>query len=235
VQKIFKEFEEDWDKNYVVTFDFSKWASLYKSQVTIATIIGQPLYNLSSYDSISKAANAYMAMFTVLVLMPKAISSIAMYFGFNTIKKYSIFLNGTIRNIIENRRNELKNGSTANFNLLDLLLITNSSNDSDEYIEGEQPMDDTASGLCFIAYNIAKNPLTLEKLRAEILKIFGSDTTSMITYEDLERCRYIDALVKEMLRHSNPAPFNLRVLDDYESVGDCLWSPGTWFWPDHHR
>ncbi|KAF0560064.1 cytochrome P450 [Gigaspora margarita] len=252
VQKIFREFEEEWDKNDVVTFDFSKWASLYKSQVSIATIIGQPLYNLSSYDSISKAANAYMAMFTVLVFMPKALGSIAMYFGFNTLKKYSIFLNGTIRSIVEKRRNELKNGSTANFNLLDLLLITNSSNDSDEYIEGEQPMDDveietnlaettaasietTASGLCFIAYNIAKNPLTLEKLRAEILKVFGSDTTTIITYEDLEKCRYIDALVKEMLRHSNPAPFNLRVLDDYESVGDCLWSPGTWFWPDHHR
>ncbi|KAF0477235.1 cytochrome P450 [Gigaspora margarita] len=251
-QKIFKEFEKEWYKNDVVTFDFSKWASQYKSQITIETIIGQPLYNLSSYDLIYRDANAYTAIITLLVFVPKVIGSIAMFFYLNAMKSHSIFLNGTIHSIIQKRRNELKNGSTANFNLLDLLLITNSSNDSDENIESEQPMDDveiktnlaettaisietTASALSFIIYNIAKNPSTLEKLRLEILKVFGSDANSIIAYEDLENCRYIDALVKEILRHSNPAPYNLRMLDDYESVGNYLWSPGTWFWPDQHR
>ncbi|RIB14792.1 cytochrome P450, partial [Gigaspora rosea] len=154
--------------------------------------------------------------------------------------------------IIQNRRDEIRNGSTTNFNLLDLLLITNLSNDSEEYIEYEQSLNDeeiegnlveitaasiemTKNALSFLVYNVAKNPLILEKLRAEILKVFGSDTNLMITYEALENCRYLDALVKELLRHSNPGPYNLRVLDSYECVGNYHFSPGTWFWLDHHR
>ncbi|CAG8698164.1 16663_t:CDS:2, partial [Dentiscutata heterogama] len=191
-------------------------------EVAIATIIGQPLNNLPSIDSISKAAAQYVGMFAFLMFIPKIIS------------------------------NEIKNGSTTSFNLLDLLLVINSFNDSEEYIEGEQPMNDeeieanlaevtatsietTTSALCFPVYNVTKNPLTLEKLRAEIFKVFGSDTTLTITFEALESCRYLDALIKEMLRHSNPGPFTLRVLDGYENVGDYHWSPGTWFFVDNHR
>ncbi|CAG8471906.1 21743_t:CDS:2 [Gigaspora margarita] len=252
VQKIFKEFEKQWDENDITTLDFSKWVTCYKAKVTIVTIIGQPLYNLSSFDSISKAASEYIALFAFLVFVPKCISNIVMLFGFNTVKKNSMFLNGTMRNIIQNRRNEIKNGSTTSFNLLDLLLVSNSSNDSEEYIEGEQPMDDdeiennlaesTATSietisntLCFLIYNVVKNPSILEKIHAEILKIFGSDINSTITYETLESCRYIDAVVKETLRHSNPVPYNLRMLDDDERMDKFDWSPGTWFWIDHRR
>ncbi|CAG8533696.1 3804_t:CDS:2, partial [Gigaspora rosea] len=234
-QKIFKEFEEQWNKNDVTILDFSKWVSRYKTKVTFDTVIGQPLYNLSSFDSLSKAASEYIAMFIFSVFVPKIISNIFMFFGFNAMKKDSVFLNGTIRSIIQNRRDEIRNGSTTNFNLLDLLLITNLSNDSEEYIEYEQSLNDeeiegnlveitaasiemTKNALSFLVYNVAKNPLILEKLRAEILKVFGSDTNLMITYEALENCRYLDALVKELLRHSNPGPYNLRVLDSYECV-----------------
>ncbi|CAG8785389.1 37423_t:CDS:2, partial [Gigaspora margarita] len=251
-QKIFKEFEEQWDKNDVTILDFSKWVSRYKTKVTFDTVIGQPLYNLSSFDSLSKAASEYIAMFIFSVFVPKIISKIFMFFGFNAMKKDSVFLNGTIRSIIQKRRDEIRNGSTTNFNLLDLLLITNLSNDSEEYIEDEQSLNDeeiegnlveitaasiemTKNALSFLVYNVAKNPLILEKLRAEILKVFGSDTNLMITYEALENCRYLDALVKELLRHSNPGPYNLRVLDSYEYVGNYHFSPGTWFWLDHHR
>ncbi|CAG8675867.1 20905_t:CDS:2, partial [Dentiscutata erythropus] len=251
-QKIFKELEEQLNKNDVTTLDFSEWVSWYKAKETITTVIGQPLYDLPSFDSISKAAAQYVGMFAFLMLVPKIISSIFMRFGFNSMKKKSVFLNGTIRNIIKKRRDEIKNGSTTNFNLLDLLLIINSSNYSEEYIEGEQPMNDeeieanlaevtsvsietTTSAICFLVFNVAKNPLILEKLRAEIFKVFGSDTTLPITYEALESCRYLDALIKETLRHSNPGPFILRVLDGYESVGGYHWSPGTWFFVDNHR
>ncbi|KAF0379664.1 cytochrome P450 [Gigaspora margarita] len=205
-QKIFKEFEEQWDKNGVTTFDFSKWISLYKAKVTISIVIGQPLYNLHSFDSISKAAAEYVGMFAFLIFVPKIVS---------------------IRGIIQKRRDEIRNGSTTNFNLLDLLLITNFSNDSEDYIEGEQPMNDEE-----IEGNLAE--ITAFLLRRNP-KVFGSDTNSIITYEALESCHYLDGLIKELLRHSNPGPFNLRVLDSYENVGNYHWSPGTWFFVDHHR
>ncbi|CAG8612972.1 12734_t:CDS:2 [Dentiscutata erythropus] len=253
VQKIFKESEKQWDDSDVTTLDFSKWVAWYKAEITISTVIGQPLlYDSESYDSIAKAAADYLAMFAFLVFLPKFIGTLFMLFGYDTVKKRSVFLNGTMRSIIKKRRDEIKNGSPANFNLLDLLIVTNSSQDSEEYIEGEEPMDDQeiesnlaestaasietiSTSLCFLVYNVAKNPSVLEKMRAEILKVLGSDTNSTITYEDIESCRYIDAVVKETLRHSNPAPYNLRVLDDYEKVGNHNWTPGTWFWPDHHK
>ncbi|CAG8755879.1 13046_t:CDS:2, partial [Dentiscutata erythropus] len=220
-QKIFEEYEKQWDKNDGITLDFSKWISLYKAKVTIATVIGQPLYNLPSFDSISRAAAEYVIM-------------------------ESVFLNGTIRSIIQERRDKIMSGSIPNFNLLDLLLITNSSSNSEGYIEGEQPMNDeeietnlaeitTSNALCFLVYNVAKNPLNHEKLCAEIFKIFGSDTNAMVTYEDLEKCRYVDALVKESLRSSNPVPYNLRVLNGDDSTDKFHWSPGTWFLIDNQR
>ncbi|CAG8832168.1 21236_t:CDS:2, partial [Gigaspora margarita] len=250
VQKIFKELEKQWDENNIVTLDFSKWVFCYKTKITIETVIGQSLYNLP-FDSISKAASEHIAMFAFLAFVPNCISNIVMLLGFNTMKKNFIFLNGTTSNIIKKRRNEIKNGSPTAFNLLDLLLIANSLNDS-EYIEGERPMDDdeiennlsdiiaasietTANTLCFLIYNVSKNPLILEKICAEILKIFGSNKNSMITYEDLEKCQYIDALIKETIRHTNPIPYNIRILDGDESIDKSHWESGTWFWIDHHR
>ncbi|CAG8504857.1 18208_t:CDS:10 [Dentiscutata erythropus] len=251
VQKIFIELEDHWNESGAITLDLSKWVSNYKTKVAIETIIGQPS---SSYNllSISKAASEYIAMLAFLVFVPKCISSIVMFFAFSTMKKNSVFLNGTVRSIIENRRNEVKNGSTVKFNLLDLLLIANSPNDSEEYIKGEQPMNDdeiesnlaesfsasietTSSAFCFLIYTIAKNPSILGKLCAEILKIFGSDTNSMITHEALEKCLYVDALVKEILRHSSPVPYNLRMLDGYESTDKFRWLPGTCFLVDNRR
>ncbi|RIB30548.1 cytochrome P450 [Gigaspora rosea] len=112
---------------------------------------------------------------------------------------------------------------------------------NDEEIEGNLAeitavsIETTASALSFLIFNVVKNPLILEKLHAEILKVFGSDINSTITYEALESCRYLDGLIKELLRHSNPGPFNLRVLESYENVGNYHWSPGTWFFVDNHR
>ncbi|CAG8790212.1 10482_t:CDS:2, partial [Dentiscutata erythropus] len=250
-QEIFREFENEWDKNDVVTLDISNWITYYKAKLTITTVIGQALYNLSSFESISKAASEYMAMLAFMVLIPKSISKLVSI-GFGGMKKKSIFLNGTMHKIILNRRIEIKNGSPTNFNLLDLLLISNLSNDSEVYIEGEQPMNDdeimvnlaeitaasidtTSSAFCFLIYNVVKNPSILKELRAQILEVFGSNTNSKITYEDLERCHYIDALIKETLRHSNPIPYNLRLLDGNESIDKFQWPSGTWFFIDDHR
>ncbi|KAF0510696.1 cytochrome p450 [Gigaspora margarita] len=89
-------------------------------------------------------------------------------------------------------------------------------------------------------FKLYKNTLMLgqeneENESWEILKIFGSDKNSMITYEDLEKCQYIDALIKETIRHTNPIPYNIRILDGDESIDKSHWESGTWFWIDHHR
>ncbi|CAG8635917.1 15152_t:CDS:2 [Cetraspora pellucida] len=251
VQNIFKEYEVYWDENKEVTLDFSTWVYNYKAQVSVMTVIGQQLYNLPSLDLISKAASEYIAMFAFLVFVPKIVSRILMLIGFNTMKKRSIFLNGTIKNVVQKRREEIENGSPTNFNLLDLLLTSNLLNDS-ESIKGEEPftneevvtnlaeitatsIETTSSALCFLVYNVAQNPSVIEKIRAEILKVFGPDTNTIITYETLGRCHYIEAAIKEALRITSPVPYNLRILDGEESVGKFHWPSGTWFWINHHR
>ncbi|KAF0445750.1 cytochrome P450 [Gigaspora margarita] len=50
--------------------------------------------------------------------------------------------NGTVDHIIKKRRKEIDNGSPVNFNLLDLLLISNSSHDFQNVEDDEPPMND---------------------------------------------------------------------------------------------
>ncbi|CAG8753565.1 15553_t:CDS:2, partial [Dentiscutata heterogama] len=155
-------------------------------------------------------------------------------------------------NIIEKRRKEIEDGSSVNFNLLDLLLVSNSSRDIQDFEDDEQPMNDieiksiiaevlavsiesTVITVCYLVYNVAKNPKVLEKIRAELLDVFGPDENTTITYKNLERCHYIDAVVNEILRYSIPIPSNLRVLEGDEIIGDHYWPSGTWFWIDTER
>ncbi|CAG8748303.1 21609_t:CDS:2, partial [Dentiscutata erythropus] len=153
--------------------------------------------------------------------------------------------------IIKKRRQEIENGSPVNFNFLDLLLVSNTQRDFENF-EDEPPMNDieikallaeaiaasvetVSSAVCFLVYNVAKNPKVLEKIRAEILDVFGPDKNSTITYENLERCHYIDAVVNESMRYKAPAPANMRILEGDEVIGEHYWPSGTWFWLNNDR
>ncbi|CAG8840262.1 20561_t:CDS:1, partial [Racocetra persica] len=132
VQKLFKDFENQWDSGVIL--DFSTWMSCYKTQITVETVIGKRSYDAESIYTISKGATEYIAMFAFLFFTPRYICNIIMTLWFKSMKQNSIFFNGTIGNIIQELRDEIAKGSSISFNLLDLLLISNTHNDS-EYIE----------------------------------------------------------------------------------------------------
>ncbi|RIB08604.1 cytochrome P450, partial [Gigaspora rosea] len=267
VQGIFKRAEKQWEGKNSVTFDLSKWMSCYKTDISSITLIGRPSYSLALFDNndnsestkslveeslkLTKAVPAYMAMLTLMLYVPKYVFSIVML-GFKTMMKNNVMFNGTVDHIIKKRRKEIEDGSPVNFNFLDLLLISNSSHDSQNFEDDELPMNDseikailaevlaasiesTVSAVCLLVYNVAKNPKVLEKIRAEILNVFGLDENIIITYENLERCHYIEAVINESLRYSTPLPANLRVLEGDETIGNHYWPSGTWFWADNER
>ncbi|CAG8772897.1 861_t:CDS:2, partial [Gigaspora rosea] len=106
---------------------------------------------------------------------------------------------------------------------------------NDDEIKGILAEVLAASVETWIIYNVAKNPKILEKIRTEILNVFGLDENITITYEKLEKCHYIEAVINETLRYSSPLAANLRVLEGDEIIDDHYWQSGTWFWIDNER
>lgn len=75
--------------------------------------------------------------------------------------------------------------------------------------------ESTATGLSFAAHEIATNPDVQAKLRLEIDEAL-KESNGKVTYEVLNRLKYLDAVVNEVLR-LYPAPFIERVCaKDYE-------------------
>ncbi|CAG8549259.1 670_t:CDS:2 [Dentiscutata erythropus] len=161
------------------------------------------------------------------------------------------YMNDTIIDIIEKRKKELEEGAEIEPDLLDHLLIAHTPRDPD-YKEYDQivPMkayeikailwdilmagvDTTGNTFSFLVYNVAKNPKILAKIHKEIEQVFGLDPNNEFTLEKLENCRYIEALVKESLRHITIAPLTLKVLEGEENVAGYNWPNGTRFWIDH--
>ncbi|CAG8511441.1 16657_t:CDS:2 [Dentiscutata erythropus] len=228
VQNLFKEFEKQWDNGVIL--DFPTWVSHYKTQITVETVIEKLSYSTASIYTISKAAAEYVAMFAFLMFVPKCVSNIVLNLGFRTSKQNSIFLNGTLDHMIQERRDEIANGSTISEEPMDNEEIRiNLAEITSTFIET------TSSSLYFLIYNVAKNPSILEKIRKEITEIFSSGTNKVVTYENLDKCHYIAALIKEILRHTTPAPYNIRVLEGEENTDKYHWSSGTWFLIDNHQ
>ncbi|CAG8735123.1 6350_t:CDS:2, partial [Racocetra persica] len=72
--------------------------------------------------------------------------------------------------------------------------------------------------LSFLLYNILKNPKVIAKIHKEIDEVFGPDPTIELTFEKLENCHYIDALIKESLRHTPLVPLTVITSEDEENV-----------------
>ncbi|RIA99495.1 cytochrome P450 [Glomus cerebriforme] len=126
--------------------------------------------------------------------------------------------------IIKQRRKEIAlmkdNEPINSSDLLDILLTINTPRDANGYgfgFDNEKSMTDheilatildieiggrdpTASTFCFTVYNICKNPGVLQRLREEIVEILGNDFLRPITFEDLNKFKYLEAIIKETQR-----------------------------------
>lgn len=135
-------------------------------------------------------------------------------------KKALSILHGFTDSIIKSRRDELvKNGKQSvdevdefgtkkKMAFLDLLLQSEIDgkplSDSDIREEVDtfvfEGHDTTSSAVTFFFYNVANYPETQKKCFEEILEVFGTDRSSPVLHEDLNKLNYIELCIKETLR-----------------------------------
>ncbi|CAG8708632.1 19986_t:CDS:2, partial [Racocetra fulgida] len=94
--------------------------------------------------------------------------------------------------------------------------------------------DTTGNAFSFLIYFVAKHPNVLAKIHKEIDKVLGPDPTVEFTFENIDNCHYIEAMVKESLRYILMVPYTVKLSEECENIGGYDWPSGTKFWIDHH-
>lgn len=72
--------------------------------------------------------------------------------------------------------------------------------------------DTTTSGIAFLLYNLAENPLVQEKVFEEVRSVFGDDPTTSATHSQLLELKYLEMALKESMRLFPPVPIVGRTL-----------------------
>ncbi|CAG8565716.1 7889_t:CDS:2 [Paraglomus occultum] len=80
-------------------------------------------------------------------------------------------------------------------------------------------IDTTANLTCFIVYLVIKHPEVKARLRQELDTVFGTDLSCPITYDDLSKLVYTDAVIKETGRLMPVTSINLRVAEEDDVIG----------------
>ncbi|CAG8771490.1 8683_t:CDS:2, partial [Dentiscutata erythropus] len=273
VQKLFKESEERWNLTIKdgIEFDISLWIKFFATDLAIIQITKLPSCSLVSFDSsneivrseeekkslvIANSIHTFIESLTFFMLTPSFIMNyVPSFTSFRKKSERNIdFINNTIINIVNKRKQELKEGADLSSDLLDSLLMAHTLQNP-EYNDDSDNMapitayevnailwdvllagiGSTNDAFCFVVYNIAKNPEILIKIRKEIDEVFGSDFNDYFTIEKLINCRYTEAVIKESMRYIAPAPFTVKVLSSEENIAGYNWPSGTSFWIDHQN
>ncbi|CAG8751250.1 18392_t:CDS:2, partial [Racocetra fulgida] len=137
----------------------------------------------------------------------------------------------TAINIIEKRKKELDNGVEIESDLLDHLLTSHTPRDPG-YKKDDKTAPLNTHEVKAILWDILLAGIDTVNFQQSSFYIFGSDPNIEFTLEKLEECRYIDALIKESLRHVTPIPYSLKVLNGEENVAGYNWPSKTIFWID---
>nr|B8QHP5.1 RecName: Full=Cytochrome P450 52-N1; Short=CYP52-N1; AltName: Full=Cytochrome P450 monooxygenase CYP52-N1 [Starmerella bombicola]ACD75402.1 cytochrome P450 monooxygenase CYP52-N1 [Starmerella bombicola]AIY55342.1 cytochrome P450 monooxygenase CYP52-N1 [Wickerhamiella domercqiae] len=77
--------------------------------------------------------------------------------------------------------------------------------------------DTTAATLSYAFHYLTKNPAIYAKVREDVLTVFPNGDASLATYEDLRKAKYLQMVIKEVLRLAPAVPLNTRaaVRDTY--------------------
>ncbi|CAB4403745.1 unnamed protein product [Rhizophagus irregularis] len=89
--------------------------------------------------------------------------------------------------------------------------------------------DTTANLICFVVYYLEHYPEIKKRLRHEFDTVLGEDLTKPITYKDLDKLEYCDAVIKEVFRCSPIFIINGRINSQSDKVGGYDWPEGTQF------
>ncbi|GBC32294.2 cytochrome P450 [Rhizophagus irregularis DAOM 181602=DAOM 197198] len=89
-------------------------------------------------------------------------------------------------------------------------------------------VDAISSTFIFLIYNIIKNPEVIIKIREEVVNILGKDPRN-INMEDLDKFKYIEAVIKETVRINSLTPLVDRYNDVPDEVAGYNWPANTHF------
>ncbi|CAG8519524.1 7620_t:CDS:2, partial [Funneliformis caledonium] len=204
-----------------------------------------------------KLSHAVQTFFKGVVFGRLVPNMIRHYFpGFYDMdKKYSNnmdWLNETFTDIVKKRKTEIENGDDVGSDLIDVLLTLNTPRDPNGYDEGETPMSDqevcatlmetnlagidtSQNTFCTIMWLLAHHPKVIARFRVEIKEILGDDTSRQITYEDLDKFTYLDAIIKESQRFMPILPLTPRTSVEDGEIGGKYWEPNTIFFILHEQ
>lgn len=86
--------------------------------------------------------------------------------------------------------------------------------------------DTTAAGISFTLYCLAKHPDVQQKVIEELRRIFDGDNDKAPTYQDVQKMKYLEMVIKESLRLYPPVPAFSRVLTQDVSFDGSLLPKG---------
>jgi cytochrome P450 len=89
-------------------------------------------------------------------------------------------------------------------------------------------VDSMASLFTFLIYDIIKNPEIITKIRDEVVSVLGNNLRK-INLEDLEKFKYIEAVIKETVRINSLSPLLDRYNSVPEDVAGYIWPANTHF------
>ncbi|PKK62958.1 cytochrome P450 [Rhizophagus irregularis] len=89
--------------------------------------------------------------------------------------------------------------------------------------------DTTANLICFVVYYFEHYPEIKKRLRHGFDTVLGEDLTRPITYKDLDKLEYCDAIIKEVFRCSPIFIINGRINSQSDKIGGYDWPEGTQF------
>lgn len=77
--------------------------------------------------------------------------------------------------------------------------------------------DTTTSASCFALYEISKHPDVQQKIYEELTDVMGDRMDEGLSYSDLGEMKYLELVIKEVLRMYPPVPmFGRRTEEEFE-------------------
>ncbi|CAG8517575.1 1218_t:CDS:2 [Acaulospora morrowiae] len=93
----------------------------------------------------------------------------------------------------------------------------------------EAGIDTAANAMCFTIYFLSKYPEHKQKVHEELDSVLGPNHDRRIAYEDLDKLQYLEAVIKESLRHIPIIPFAFKISDKDDFIGGKFFRGGQVF------
>ncbi|CAG8501922.1 11862_t:CDS:2 [Dentiscutata erythropus] len=207
-----------------VDIDFIPWSKLIFAEFIMLLITSKQFNLLSThYNRISNIKlnqkNSYEEFLDRLVIASDCVQYYTTVPSFirnlpiinihtNYLYKNLLWTRNYASNLVKERREEIErieNKEELALDFLNMLLTTNTSMNDEEVGDNiaemiSEGIDSPSNTLSFIIYYVSNDPDIEKNVLDEIEKVFDLGSNFKVTYEDLCKLEYIDAVIKEVLR-----------------------------------